>query len=147
MASTLEQLAAFIADNDFEQLPPSLVEQAKRHLLDTFGASLAGTDSAIWRDCQALVSEEGGRALVSVWGGEQQVSPRQAAWLNGVAAHMYELDDTGGCDHSGAVVIPALLAALPLASHPVDGRALIAAMIVGYDVGRRVLEACGGSGV
>ena len=144
MASTLEQLAVFIADTDFEHLPLALVEQAKRHLLDTFGASLAGTDSAIWRDCLALVHEEGGTARASVWGCEQRVSPRQAAWLNGVAAHMYELDDTGGCDLSGAVVIPALLAALPLAAHPVDGRALIAAMIVGYDVGRRVLEACGG---
>lgn len=144
MATPLEQLARFIAETDFEQLPSPLVEQAKRHLLDTFGASLAGTDSPIWRDCLTLVTEEGGRALAGVWGSTQQVSPRQAAWLNGVAAHMYELDDTGGCDHSGAVVIPALLAALPLATQPVDGRALIAAMVVGYDVGRRVLEACGG---
>ncbi len=144
MASTLEQLAAFIATTEFEQLPSSLVEQAKRHLLDTFGASLAGTDSAIWRDCLALVAEEGGKAQSVVWGSDAQCSPRQAAWLNGVAAHMYELDDTGGCDHSGAVVLPALLAALPLATHPVEGRALIVAMVIGYDVGRRVLEACGG---
>ncbi|WP_343551505.1 MmgE/PrpD family protein [Pantoea sp.] len=144
MASSLDQLAAFIAETRFEQLPEALVEQAKRHFLDTLGASLAGCDSPIWRECLALIEEEGGRELSQVWGSAQQVNPRQAAWLNGVAAHMYELDDTGGCDHSGAVVIPALLAALPLATQPVDGQALLVAMVIGYDVGRRVLEACGG---
>ena len=144
MASTLEQLAAFIADTRFEQLPDALVEQAKRHLLDTLGASLAGSDSPIWRECLALALAEGGHQQAQVWGSAKQVSPRQAAWLNGVAAHMYELDDTGGCDHSGAVVIPAILAALPLATQPVDGQALLVAMVIGYDVGRRVLEACGG---
>lgn len=144
MANSLDQLAAFIAGTRFAQLPEPLVEQAKRHLLDTLGASLAGCDSPIWRECLALVLAEGGREQAQIWGSAQQASPRQAAWLNGVAAHMYELDDTGGCDHSGAVVIPALLAALPLATQPVDGQALLVAMVIGYDVGRRVLEACGG---
>lgn len=140
----LNQLARFIAETRFDSLPIALVEQAKRHFLDTLGASLAGSDSPIWRECLTLVEAEGGNAQAQVWGSAQQVNARQAAWLNGVAAHMYELDDTGGCDHSGAVVIPALLAVLPLAPQPVSGRALLTAMVIGYDVGRRVLEACGG---
>lgn len=140
----LNQLASFIAETRFDQLPTALVEQAKRHFLDTLGASLAGSDSPIWRECLALVEAEGGYAQAQVWGSAQQVNARQAAWLNGVAAHMYELDDTGGCDHSGAVVIPALLAVLPLAPQPVSGQALLTAMVIGYDIGRRVLEACGG---
>ncbi|WP_215786285.1 MmgE/PrpD family protein [Pantoea dispersa] len=144
MNTTLDRLADFIAATRFAQLPEPLVAQAKRHLLDTLGAALAGCDSPIWRECRALVAEEGGSAVAQLWGYAQQASPRQAAWLNGVAAHMYELDDTGGCDHSGAVVLPALLAALPLATQPVDGRAFLTAMVVGYDIGRRVLEACGG---
>lgn len=140
----LNQLASFIADTRFEQLPEALVDQARRHFLDTLGAALAGSDSPIWRECLALVKEEGGYAQAQVWGSAEQVNARQAAWLNGVAAHMYELDDTGGCDHSGAVVIPALLAVLPLAPQPVSGKALLTAMVIGYDIGRRVLEACGG---
>jgi 2-methylcitrate dehydratase PrpD len=63
---------------------------------------------------------------------------------NGVAAHALELDDTGGCDHSGAVVLPAALAALALSEHAIRGRQLLTAVVLGYDVGRRVLEACGG---
>jgi 2-methylcitrate dehydratase PrpD len=64
--------------------------------------------------------------------------------LNGVAAHALELDDTGGCDHSGAVVLPAVMAAVSMLTQPVSGRELIAAVVIGYEVGRRVLEACGG---
>lgn len=144
MTSPLDQLTQFIAATRFEQLPPALVVQAKRHLLDTLGAALAGTESALWRECLTLAQEEGGHAQAQLWGSPLRITPRQAAWLNGVAAHMYELDDTGGCDHSGAVVLPALLAALPLAPQPVKGEALLCALVIGYDVGRRVLEACGG---
>ena len=63
--------------------------------------------------------------------------------LNGIAAHALELDDTGGCDHSGAVVLPAVMAALSMSVKPVNGRELITAVVIGYDISRRVLEACG----
>jgi 2-methylcitrate dehydratase PrpD len=63
--------------------------------------------------------------------------------LNGIAAHALELDDTGGCDHSGAVVLPAVMAALSMSVKPVNGRELISAVVIGYDISRRVLEACG----
>lgn len=144
MRNELTQLATFIAETSFAQLPTPLVERAKWHLLDTFGAALAGSDSDIWQRCVELAAAEGGTAVAALWGSSQQVNARQAAWLNGVAAHMYELDDTGGCDHSGAVVVPALLAVLPHCAQPVSGEALIVAMVIGYEVGRRVLEACGG---
>jgi 2-methylcitrate dehydratase PrpD len=85
---------------------------------------------------------EGGTTLV--WGTEVRVGAAQAAMLNGVAAHALELDDTGGCDHSGAVVLPAVMAAVSMCTRPVSGRELITAVVIGYDVGRRVLEACGG---
>ena len=62
-------------------------------------------------------------------------APAHAAFINGIAAHAQELDDFGGVDHSGAVVVPALLAigeALP----PVTGKGFSTAMVVGYEVGR-----------
>ena len=53
------------------------------------------------------------------------------------------LTTTGGCDHSGAVVVPAAVAAVELADRPVTGREFIDAVVIGYDVARRPLEACG----
>jgi 2-methylcitrate dehydratase PrpD len=79
-----------------------------------------------------------------VWGTNRRLSARDAAFLNGVAAHALELDDSGGCDHSGAVVLPAVLAALGKARGAVTGKQLITAVVAGYDAGRRLLEAAGG---
>ena len=50
-----EQLGTFVADTTFEQLPREVVEKAKRHILDTFGAALVGA-----------TSEEAGRARAAL---------------------------------------------------------------------------------
>ncbi|MDD9301246.1 MAG: MmgE/PrpD family protein [Desulfobacter sp.] len=50
---------------------------------------------------------------------------------------------SGGVDHTGAVVIPAL-GALAQFLLGLTGKAFLESMIIGYEVGRRVLDACGG---
>jgi 2-methylcitrate dehydratase PrpD len=142
MTERMQRLAKFCVDTRFEDLPPTLVEQAKRHILDTFGATLAGADSEVAKTARLVFEDETGDTLV--WSTRQRVGGAQAAMLNGIAAHALELDDTGGCDHSGAVVLPAVMAAVSMAGQPVSGREFITAVVIGYEVGRRVLEACGG---
>ncbi|WP_236196296.1 MmgE/PrpD family protein [Pseudomonas glycinae] len=141
MTKRMQRLAQFCVETRFEDLPPALVEQAKRHILDTFGAALAGADSAVALQARQVFGAEPGTALV--WGSSLRVGAGHAALLNGIAAHALELDDTGGCDHSGAVVLPAVMAALSLVDRAVDGREFITAVVIGYEIGRRVLEACG----
>ena len=142
MTERMQRLAQFCVDTRFEDLPPALVAQAKRHILDTFGATLAGADSDVAKQARLVFAGETGGTLV--WGADLRVGAAQAAMLNGVAAHALELDDTGGCDHSGAVVLPAVMAAVSMSTRPVSGREFITAVVIGYEVGRRVLEACGG---
>ena len=142
MTERMQRLAQFCVDLRFEDLPPALVAQAKRHILDTFGATLAGADSEVAKQARQVFDGETGGTLV--WGTDLRVGAAQAAMLNGVAAHALELDDTGGCDHSGAVVLPAVMAAVSMSTKPVGGREFITAVVIGYEVGRRVLEACGG---
>ena len=142
MTERLQRLAQFCVDTRFEHLPPALVAQATRHILDTFGATLAGAGSDVAKQARQVFEGESGST--PVWGTDLRVGAAQAAMLNGVAAHALELDDTGGCDHSGAVVLPAVMAAVSMSARPVSGRELITAVVIGYDVGRRVLEACGG---
>ncbi|MGE8175142.1 MmgE/PrpD family protein [Pseudomonas fluorescens] len=142
MSERLQRLAQFCVETRFDDLPPALVAQAKRHILDTVGATLAGAASEIAVTVRHTFANENGKTLV--WGTAQSVGAAQAAMLNGIAAHALELDDTGGCDHSGAVVLPAVMAAVSLSPTPVNGRELITAVVIGYEIGRRVLEACGG---
>ncbi|WP_416261710.1 MmgE/PrpD family protein [Gibbsiella quercinecans] len=144
LANLQQTLVDFIFGVQYGDLPPVLVARCKRHILDTLGAALAGATSDVAQDMARIIASEGAAPTALVWGTGNATSPRNAALLNGVAAHALELDDTGGCDHSGAVVIPALLAVLPLCEQPVSGKQFILATVIGYDIARRVLEACGG---
>lgn len=141
------RLARFCVGVRFDDLPPEVVARAKRHLLDTLGAALAGSAALAPRQTLCALTAERSAGSAPVWGTPEAIGSRDAAFANGVAAHALELDDTGGCDHCGAVVLPAALAALSAPGHgaaPIPGRELITAIVLGYDIGRRVLEACGG---
>ena len=140
-AQALADLARFTAALRYEDLPETVVAKAQVHLLDTFGAALAGTRSREFALVAGTIDPRSS-GVAHLWGCGRAVSAREAALVNGVAAHVFELDDTGGCDHSGAVVVPAVFAAA--AGRVVSGRDLLVAIVVGYEVGRRLLEASGG---
>ena len=138
--------ARFNVGTRFEDLPAKVVARAKRHVLDTLGAALAGSAAEPTRQVVSVLKSDAasGSSPAPIWGTSQRLGPRDAAFANGVAAHALELDDSGGCDHSGAVVLPAAVAALSAADHKVSGHELLIAVVLGYDLGRRVLDACGG---
>lgn len=137
----VDRLARFVFAIDYDALPEHVIAKAKTHIADTLGAAIAGA-----RSREFALSVQSTRPLgpVRLWGTGLAGSARDAALLNGVSAHAFELDDAGGCDHSGAVVLPALFSALHEAGQPVSGKRLISAVVAGYDVGRRILEATGG---
>jgi 2-methylcitrate dehydratase PrpD len=137
-------LASFYMRLDPASLPETTRHAVRRHLLDTLGAAIAGSLQPEPRAVlEAGTLLQCGHGKASVWGTGCRLPPAWAALANGVAAHALELDDASGCDHSGAVVAPAVMAALEAA--PGSGAEdLIAAIVSGYDVGRRVLEAAGG---
>ncbi|MEZ5089837.1 MAG: MmgE/PrpD family protein [Micropruina sp.] len=102
------------------------VRRAGLHLLDTLGAALAGSASVEAGLARRAARAEGGLGTgpAAIWGTAGRACPQTAAFVNGVAAHAFELDDSGGCDHSGAVVVPAALAAVAVAGRPVTGAEL-----------------------
>ncbi|GLS19537.1 2-methylcitrate dehydratase [Labrys miyagiensis] len=145
MAETiLVAFAGKIAATDFSDFPEATIGKARLHILDTIGVSIAGSTSIETK----LVIEASGLNKTTgeacVWGLPLKADARTAAFVNGVSAHAFELDDSGGCDHSGAVVLPAVIAALETSNSPVDGRLFLKSVLLGYEVGRRVLEATGG---
>ena len=144
MPGAAGQLGAFYARLDAAALPAETVHAVRRHVLDTLGAALAGAaqpEPAAVRAAGARLYGAGDAA--PLWGLAERAAPALAALANGTAAHALELDDASGCDHSGAVVVPAVLAAL--AGRPQATEAdLLAAVVAGYDLGRRAMEAAGG---
>jgi 2-methylcitrate dehydratase PrpD len=136
-------LAEFGASLTLEQVPAAVVAHAKMLTLDTLGAALAGVPTAegqaAIRAVRTLAAPDGPSTL---WGTALRTTRAGAALVNGITAHAQELDDFGGCDHSGAVVLPAVLAAGEGCGVP--GARVLEAIIVGYDVALRVMEAAGG---
>ncbi|RAX14927.1 MmgE/PrpD family protein [Pseudarthrobacter sp. AG30] len=147
-ATASQAFAAFFTSLTLADVPTAAQHRAKLHLLDTLGAGTVGSASNEAQISRKALGHAHGRAQADkaapVWGTPASVPPLQAAFVNGVAAHAFELDDSSGCDHSGAVVVPAALAATALASQPVPGERLILAIIAGYELGRRVESALGG---
>ncbi|WP_454818569.1 MmgE/PrpD family protein [Labrys neptuniae] len=142
--SLATDLARKIGEVRFSDFPVATIHKAKLHILDTLGAALAGSASLETRaviEAFGLTRDTGG---TPVWGTSLMLDGRTASFLNGVSAHAFELDDSGGCDHSGAVVLPAVLAALSDVPAPVDGARFLQSVLIGYEIGRRVLEASGG---
>jgi 2-methylcitrate dehydratase PrpD len=143
-ASRTIALAQFVTSATPTDLPEPIRIKAARHALDTLACGVAGAASQEAQSTLDLILATEQRGDVPVWGTSEGLSVRSATLVNAIACHAFELDDTGGCDHSGAVVLPAALAATALAEHPVSGEEFLLAVVLGYDVGRRVLEACGG---
>ena len=137
------QLAAYWSRARFEDLPTEVVHAAKRFLLDTLAAGTAGGATAVVdKVVRAMQAGGSGSGDSVLWGRRERLAPAAAALVNGTASHALELDDFGGCGHSGAVVIPAVCA---LATrYPATGRDALLAIVAGYDVASRVLEGSGG---
>jgi 2-methylcitrate dehydratase PrpD len=146
--SLTERLAAYWSEVAFADLPKNAVDLAKRFLLDTLAAGIAGARTAVAQSVidasvRSLGGATGGATGGAVlWARGLALPPQQAALVNGTAAHALELDDFGGCGHSGAVVVPAVCALL--GQRPVSGREMLVAVLAGYDLAARVLEGAGG---
>ncbi|WP_162903741.1 MmgE/PrpD family protein [Leucobacter sp. wl10] len=140
MKTLASRLGEWVSALHLPEIPIDLHAKAKDHLLDTIGAAIAGDGRRPVRIAAQVFRAPGDTPLL-IDGAPRD--PIDAARVNAVAAHAAEIDDTEGCDHTGAVVVPTLLS-LAHAGRLGSGADLIAAMIAGYEVGRRVQNALGG---
>ena len=136
------ELAAYIANLKWEDVPADLIEKAKAHILDTVGGRARRFfDRFMFRQTARVVESLGGEPQSTVIGHGFRTNALEAAFLGGTCSHSIEFDDTGQFAHTGAGVIPPALS-LGEARH-VDGKTLILAVIVGYEATARVSAAAG----
>src|SRR6187401_2607292 len=133
-----QELAAFVADSRWEDIPAEVRREGVRSLLNFVGCALGGChDEAIALAMQVLAPTFGpGQA--SLIGRAERPDVLNAAFLNAAAANVLEYDDT----HLPTVMHPAAPAApgvLALAEQrPVSGRGLLHALILGIETGCRI---------
>ena len=108
--SVAEILADWAANVKTDDLPEAVREQVRRSFADVVGLCLSarGTDYV-----QAAIHGWGGGGGCSVIGHAWRMDAAGAAFVNGTAAHGEDYDDTfeGTPVHTGAVAVPAILAA------------------------------------
>jgi 2-methylcitrate dehydratase PrpD len=132
------ELAQWIATLRLADLPDRTRTVVRHALLDTTGAGLYGFNTPWTR--MILDWAQGGSGFAPgkgesrVWGSKApSLRAADAALVNGVAAHAFELDDYHNAKlHAGAVVIPAALALAE--KHDLDGERLLTAIAAGYEV-------------
>ncbi len=135
------RLAEFIVKSRWEELPPAAIDAAKRALLDSVGVMLAGSAEPPARIIQRVAEAEGGAPLCTVLGTRLRCGAVWAALANGTAGHALDFDDTNFIllGHPSVPLLAAALASGELAL--TNGRALVHAFLLGFEVETTLAEA------
>src|SRR5258705_565120 len=144
--SATHEMAAFAVGVSYEQLPAPVIERLKSCVLDALGCCIFGVTLPWTRMLIDLAREEGSNRQARIIGTGLRASISQAVLIGATAGHGFEMDDihTAAHLHAGSLALPAALA---LAENlpSLNGRALIAALAAGYEVGLRVSLAATGA--
>jgi 2-methylcitrate dehydratase PrpD len=139
-------LCAFVAELDFDLIPPRVVRYAKGLMIDWLGSALAGKGAhqveIIDSFARTMGPADGPSTIIPT---RRRTSPYFAAMINAAASHVVEQDDVhnGSVFHPAAVIFPAVLAVAEAENK--SGRDILTACIAGYEVGIRVGEFLGRS--
>ena len=141
-AGATDALVNFTAALRYDTLPEDARHYARRHLLDTVGVMIAGAGGTIATQAEAVIKAVRPAGKIPVPGRTRRADLLDAAFLGGTAAHGIELDDgyRHGSAHCGCVVIPAALAIAH--DRHASGRALIEAIVAGYETNIALARAC-----
>lgn len=121
-------------------LPAEVVDATRRTVLDWLGSALAGSLEPPARVAQRVAAGFGASAEATIFSAGRG-SAAAAAFANGIASHILELDDVhkGSTLHGAAPIVPAALAVAE--REHADGPAFLLAVAVGYEAALRIGEA------
>jgi 2-methylcitrate dehydratase PrpD len=136
----MQRLAAYIAQAPRKPLPAAVAEKTKHHLLDTIAAMVSGSRLPPGKKATSFVRTLGGAREACVAGSRIVTAAANAALANGMLAHADETDDSHApsLTHPGCGIVPAALAMAERGAR--NGKALLRAVALGYDVGCRLTQ-------
>jgi 2-methylcitrate dehydratase len=140
MDRTTELLSAYACGLTYQDLPPEVVHQVKRTLIDTIGCALGGFSAEPSAIARRLASRVSGSLPSRILGTRDDSAPDMAGFANGVMVRYLDCNDSyfspGGGHPSD--MIPAVLAvADPLGC---DGQTVITAIALAYEVFCRLAD-------
>jgi len=147
VSPVMERLSTYMSEARAHALPDEVVEKAKRHTLDTFGAMISGSELPPGRAALQFARAYGGEKVATIAGSNIVCGTIEAALANGLLAHSDETDDSHAPSHChpGCSIVPSTLAAGE--KFGIDGSQFLRAVTLGYDIGPRVTMTMGGGDV
>jgi 2-methylcitrate dehydratase PrpD len=110
-ANVTDELVKFVANTTYDDLPPEVIRETKRSLLNWMGVAIG----AAWHESVDILlklsSEVGGPGQVGIYGRRERVDALDAALINGMSSHIFDFDDTHlrTVIHPSAPIAPAVL--------------------------------------
>ena len=136
----LQNISKFISNYRYEQATVESVTTVKAAFLDFFGVTYRGINEEAPNIALNTVNEIFSRNFdsslqSSIIGRNIKTDILSAAFVNGVSAHVLELDDghRGAQIHLGSVIFPTALAISE--AYDLSGKEFLEGVIVGYEVG------------
>lgn len=142
MTTATQQLAEFAVNLAYDRIPPEVIERAKDCLIDTVGACVFGSQLPWTQTVIDYARRNSAPGECSLFGTPNKVRAPFACLANGASAHAFELDalvePSVGIHPSAALVVPGLA---PSQGRKGSGRALLSAIVAGYEVLYRIGDA------
>jgi 2-methylcitrate dehydratase PrpD len=138
-----KQIAAYLSQAGAAELPDDVRTKASWHVLDTVAAGISGSrlHAGIRAYDYAAAAAHPGRS--GLWGRGGSTDAVMAAFVNAMASHADETDDSHArsVSHPGCSVVPAAFAVA--GQDPASGSLVLRAVAAGYDLGTRMNLALG----
>jgi 2-methylcitrate dehydratase PrpD len=140
-----QHLAEFAERLKFEDIPAEVIVRAKLHILDILGIGLAAADLEYARLIVETVRAWGGHPQSTIMRYGDRLPIPSTVLANGSFTHGLDFDDTHAesITHASTCVVPPAVAVGEALG--VDGRAMLTAAVVGYEVIARIGSAAPGA--
>src|SRR5476649_2428696 len=137
MDTLTQRLATFAASLAYEQIPDAILHHARRSLIDSIGCAFGGLDCEAVRIGRRIAEGAApSRHAGAVIGSHAPAPAEEAAFLNTVMIRYLDFNDAWHAGHPSDM-LGALLALAGSANggaNRADGRRLLTAMVVAYEV-------------
>jgi 2-methylcitrate dehydratase PrpD len=136
MSDTVPELAKFVVDTTYEDLPEEIIHAAKFLILDSIGCALASVTTDRGKMSIAVARKMGGPPDSSIIGIGDKISTVAASFVNGELINSTDNDTLMPGGHVPPYVIPPALAVGE--SRNCSGKELLLATALGFEVAARI---------
>ncbi len=138
MATQAQRLAEFAERLKYEDIPSAVVARVKLHILDILGIGLAASELKYARLILETARAWGGHPQSTVMRYGDKLPIPSAVLANGSFTHGLDFDDTHAesITHARTCIVPPAIAVGEALG--VDGKAMLTASVIGYEVIARI---------